>query len=58
MPFKCSVPYCRGNYDEVNKVTIYRFPTEENLRNEWIKQISRKDFEITKNSRVSLVLNV
>ncbi len=54
MPFKCSVPHCRGNYDDDNKVRIFRFPADETLNQVWLHKISRKDFKPTKNSRVCL----
>ena len=53
MPYKCSVPHCRGNYDADNKVTAFKFPHDENLKSQWMNKISREDFQITKNSRVS-----
>lgn len=52
MPYKCCVPHCRGNYDVENKVTVFQFPSDENLKAVWINKISR-DFQVTKNSRVS-----
>lgn len=53
MPDKCSVPYCRGNYDSENKVAVFRFPKDEGLKNIWVQRISREDFQPTKHSRVS-----
>ncbi|GBN38719.1 hypothetical protein AVEN_66626-1 [Araneus ventricosus] len=52
MPCKCSVPACRGNYDESSKVAVFRFPNDERLREKWLHTISRTDFKITKNSKV------
>ncbi|GBM79218.1 hypothetical protein AVEN_60866-1 [Araneus ventricosus] len=52
--FRCSVPACRGNYDESNKVSVFGFPNDERLREKWLHAIPRKDFNITKNSKVSL----
>ncbi|CAL1289202.1 unnamed protein product, partial [Larinioides sclopetarius] len=50
MTCKCSVPACRGNYDEANKVAVFSFPNDENLRAQWLRAIPRKDFNVTKNS--------
>ncbi|GBL73880.1 hypothetical protein AVEN_230826-1 [Araneus ventricosus] len=52
MPLKCSVPACRGNYHESNKVTVFGFPNDERLRKKWLHAIPRKDFNITKDSKV------
>ncbi|GBN57736.1 hypothetical protein AVEN_255023-1 [Araneus ventricosus] len=52
MSCKCSVPACRGNYDESNKVAVFSFPNDERLRAKWLHAIPRKDFNITKNSKV------
>ncbi|CAL1299448.1 unnamed protein product [Larinioides sclopetarius] len=52
MPCKCSVSACRGNYDEANKVAVFSFPNDENLRAQWLRAIPRKDFKVTKNSKV------
>ncbi|KAF8789581.1 THAP domain-containing protein 2 [Argiope bruennichi] len=52
MPFKCSVPACRGNYDEENKVSVFGYPIDEDLRKKWLLAIPRKNFTITKNSKI------
>ncbi|GBO00858.1 hypothetical protein AVEN_54837-1 [Araneus ventricosus] len=52
MPCKCSVPACRGNYDESTKVAVFSFPNDERLREKWLHAIRRTDFKITKNSKV------
>ncbi|CAL1282490.1 unnamed protein product [Larinioides sclopetarius] len=52
MPCKCSVPACRGNYDEANKVAVFSFPNDENLRAEWLRAIPWKDLNVKKNSKV------
>lgn len=53
MPNKCSAPGCNGNYDDNNKVHIFSFPQEQDLRTAWMKAIPRKDFIYTKYARVS-----
>ncbi|GBO33517.1 hypothetical protein AVEN_167948-1, partial [Araneus ventricosus] len=51
MPCKCSVPACRGNYDESTKVAVFSFPNDERLREKWLHASRRTDFKITKNSK-------
>ena len=55
---KCCVPGCQSNYKRKDKVTEYvtqfRFPKEENRRNEWIKKIPRENLNVTNNSRVCI----
>ncbi|CAL1299572.1 unnamed protein product [Larinioides sclopetarius] len=46
IPCKCSVPACRGNYDEANKVAVFSFLNDENLRAQWLRAIPRKDFKM------------
>ncbi|KAF8785675.1 hypothetical protein HNY73_011190 [Argiope bruennichi] len=50
MPYKCSVPACRGNYEE-NTVAVFGYPIDEALREKRLPAIPRKMFTITKNSR-------
>ncbi|GBN64872.1 hypothetical protein AVEN_38805-1 [Araneus ventricosus] len=52
MPCKCSVTPCRGNYYESNQVAVFSFPNDERLRERWLHAIPKKDFNITKNSKV------
>lgn len=55
--YKCAVPNCRGNYKKNGiKVSMFSFPTDEAVRQKWLMSIHRKDFEVTKNSRVSFFL--
>ncbi|CAL1265799.1 unnamed protein product, partial [Larinioides sclopetarius] len=42
----------RGNYDEANKVAVFSFPNDENLRAEWLRAIPWKDLNVKKNSKV------
>ena len=56
MPNTCSVPNCKGNYKTGPKVSVYKFPTDEERRRKWIENIKREDsFTVTKNSRVSFL---
>lgn len=52
MPYTCSVPACRGNYDKDNKVHVFSFPTDKDLREKWVRAIPREDFVVSKNSKV------
>ena len=57
MPDKCCVPECRGNYHNTKdhigeKVSVFKFPDDPDLRAKWIRMIPRKDYEITRNTVV------
>lgn len=51
---KCSVPLCKSNYDNSEKISTFCFPSDPELRNKWLSNIKRKDFVITKNSSVCI----
>lgn len=50
MPDKCCVPNCNANYasTEQGYTTVFRFPSDPNLRQEWIRKIPRKNWEPSK----------
>ncbi|XP_046984043.1 uncharacterized protein LOC124554052 isoform X1 [Schistocerca americana] len=52
MPYHCSVPYCRGNYDAGPKVTVFQFPKGETLRRKWLSSIGRVNFAPSPSSKV------
>lgn len=54
MPWKCSVPGCTSNYDSNSepRVSIFKFPTNENLLKEWVKKIPRANWTPGLSSRV------
>ena len=57
MPRKCCVPGCRGNYKTTasnieEKVSVFTFPADDELRAKWIKAIPRKDLQVTKQTVV------
>lgn len=54
MPHSCCVPGCRGNYRNGPKVRVYSFPSEDSLRNQWIRAIKREDFTVTPHSKVNI----
>ena len=49
----CAITGCKsGNGHESDKVQAFSFPSESRLKNEWISSISRKNYVVTKNTRV------
>lgn len=51
MPQKCCVPNCRGNYDKTkeyaeDKVSVFRFPSDPELRTKWLRKIPREGLEV------------
>ncbi|XP_065206860.1 THAP domain-containing protein 5-like [Planococcus citri] len=53
MPMKCSAPLCRGNYSTGEKVSVFKFPANDDLRKKWIAALKReKTFVPSKCSRV------
>lgn len=52
MPRKCCVPQCRGNYDETEKISVFKFPSDPEKRNTWIRKIPRANFQPTSQSVV------
>ena len=54
MPFKCCVYGCKSNYSssESSHTQVFRFPTSEESRNEWIKALPNKDFIFSENKRI------
>lgn len=49
MPLKCCVPQCKGNYDSNStKLSVYRFPKNEEERLKWVKVIPRANLIVTK----------
>jgi hypothetical protein len=50
---KCCVPHCRGNYAGGEKVSVFRFPEDKELKKKWIRSIPRENFIPTAYSRVS-----
>lgn len=56
MPNRCCVPLCKGNYPNGPTVSVFSFPNNEKLKQEWLKQIQRKNFHPTKGSKVRLII--
>ncbi|CAL1265336.1 unnamed protein product [Larinioides sclopetarius] len=52
MVFKCSVPFCRGNYDNGPKVSVVSLPKNEELKKKWLHAIPRENMPSTKNFKV------
>ena len=59
MVLKCCVPGCKSNYRSRNvqcafvHVTVFRFPKNVELKNEWLRKIPR-DINVTKNTVVCI----
>jgi len=52
---KCCVPGCTSNYNPKDTyVTVFKFPTEEHRKKEWLQKIPRKDFIPSKSSVVCI----
>ncbi|XP_064120877.1 uncharacterized protein LOC135225533 [Macrobrachium nipponense] len=51
MPHRCSVPLCKGNYNNGPKVHVFSFPKEENLCSIWLRAIKRDSFTPTSHSK-------
>ncbi|XP_046391479.1 THAP domain-containing protein 5-like [Ischnura elegans] len=48
---KCCVLHCRGNYAGGEKVSVFRFPEDDELKKKWIRRIPRENFIPTAYSR-------
>jgi hypothetical protein len=44
---KCCVPRCSGNYATGEKVHVFKFPKDDNMREKWLKSIHRENFKIS-----------
>ncbi|CAL1290210.1 unnamed protein product [Larinioides sclopetarius] len=54
MPSPFCVPNCRSNYKNTPSISVFKFPTEEEIKRKWTPAIRRKDFVPTKHSRVCI----
>ena len=44
---KCCVVGCRSNYKLEERVPVFLFPSDEDIKNRWIKFVNRKDWQST-----------
>jgi len=51
---RCFVPRCKDNYDNGPKVHVFKFPSDEALKQKWIYAVRRDDFAPTRHSKVSI----
>ena len=58
MPKHCCVPGCRSNYASTSKeegyVSVFKFPSDEKRKDEWIRNIPRGQWKPTVNSVVCI----
>ena len=56
MGWKCCVPKCRSGYDSqtlgTSKISFHRFPSDQESKQKWIRNIPRQQWEPNDNSRV------
>jgi hypothetical protein len=57
MGWKCCIPACRSGYakDDHLNISFHKFPVDSDLRSLWLRNIPRKDWKVTKYSRVCSV---
>ena len=55
MGYSCCVPGCKYNYTKDKpKVTVFKFPRIEELRQKWLQNIRRKFYRISQSTRVCI----
>ena len=54
MPNSCVALNCKTGYGNstAENVSLHRLPKNEDVKKEWLKRLSRKDFSPSENSRV------
>lgn len=52
MPSRCIVPGCKGNYDNGPRVSVFSFPSDEEMKQKWISAIPRSNLKLSKASKV------
>ncbi|XP_050498087.1 uncharacterized protein LOC114332213 isoform X2 [Diabrotica virgifera virgifera] len=54
MPAKCSIPNCTSNYASTYEgyVSVFKYPRDNDVRQQWLKSIPRKNWEPSHNSVV------
>lgn len=53
MPFKCSIPGCKSNYNPPY-VSCFRFPRDEERKKLWLSRMRRDQFTFTENARICI----
>lgn len=46
MPSSCCVPLCSSNYDNAERITVFKFPKSLEKRKQWVRAIHRDQFEV------------
>ena len=55
MVYTCCVPGCKTGYKSnktIEKISLFKFPVDESLKQLWIKAIPRKNWTLTYTHRV------
>ncbi|BFZ14281.1 hypothetical protein BsWGS_17319 [Bradybaena similaris] len=52
MPHSCCVRGCKSNFRGQEYVSLFRFPSDPDLKDKWLELIGRKDYVVNKNSVV------
>ena len=55
MVYTCCVPECNTGYrsaKNVEKIAMFRFPSDEEFCHKWIEAIPRKNFNVTNSTRI------
>ena len=55
MVYTCCVPECNTGYrsaKNVEKIAMFRFPSDKEFCRKWIKAIPRKNFNVTNATRI------
>ena len=51
---KCCVVWCRLNYKGEETIPMFSFPSDENIKNWWIKFVNRKDWQPTSSAVICI----
>ena len=51
---KCCVVGCRSNYKGEEIVPVFSFPSDEDIKNRWVKFVSRKDGQPTSSAVICI----
>ncbi|KAF0751653.1 THAP domain-containing protein 2-like, partial [Aphis craccivora] len=52
MPYKCCVYGCNNRDGIAKNIKLFRCPDDENRKKKWLDLVQRKNFPVTKSSRL------